>query len=162
MGHQRARRDRRVPTSAYLIHIGRSFSETADAVCPRTPLDESTLNDSAQLGNPIVEGLAAHFADRWAVVSTAFAVPVFAFFSAGVAVGGFSGLLESLQSTVALGIIGGLVIGKVVGIAGITFLLTRLRGIAIDASLRWADIIGVAFVCRNRIYGLPPRRGALP
>ncbi len=97
-------------------------------------------------GKPVVEGLAAHFADQWAVVSTAFAVPVFAFFSAGVTVGGFNGLVESLQSSVALGIIGGLVVGKFVGIAGFTFLLTRLRGIAIDASLRWADIIGVAFV----------------
>ncbi|MBO0907514.1 Na+/H+ antiporter NhaA [Arthrobacter sunyaminii] len=97
-------------------------------------------------GEPLVEGLAAHFADRWAVFSTAVAVPVFAFFSAGVTVGGFSGLAESLQNSIALGIIGGLVLGKAIGIAGATFLLTRLPGISIDASLKWIDIIGLAFV----------------
>lgn len=97
-------------------------------------------------GKPLYDGLAAHFADRWSVVSTVIAVPVFAFFSAGVAIGGFEGLRESLADTIALGIIAGLVIGKVVGITGATFLITRLRGISIDSSLRWIDIVGVSFV----------------
>ena len=50
-------------------------------------------------GRPVYEGLAAHFADRWSVVSTAVAVPIFAFFSAGVVIGGISGLVESFQDT---------------------------------------------------------------
>ncbi|WP_431792050.1 Na+/H+ antiporter NhaA [Microbacterium paraoxydans] len=97
-------------------------------------------------GQPVYEGLAPHFADRWSVVSTAFAVPVFAFFSAGVAVGGLSGLAESFTDTIALGIIAGLVAGKVIGITGGTFLLTRLPGLRIDPSLKWIDMIGMAFV----------------
>jgi len=97
-------------------------------------------------GDPVYEGLAPHFADRWSVVSGAVAVPVFAFFSAGVTVGGFGGLAESLQTTVALGIIAGLVVGKVVGIVGTTFLLTRLPGLRIDPALSWVDMIGMAFV----------------
>lgn len=97
-------------------------------------------------GEPLYDGLAAHFADRWSVLSSTVAVPVFAFFSAGVTVGGVTGLLDSLQDSIALGIIAGLVLGKPLGIVGSTFLLTRFRGIGLDASLRWADVIGMAFV----------------
>ncbi|WP_405374121.1 MULTISPECIES: Na+/H+ antiporter NhaA [unclassified Microbacterium] len=99
-----------------------------------------------ETGQPVYEGMAAHFADRWGIVSTALAVPVFAFFSAGVAVGGLSGLAASFTDTIALGIIAGLVVGKVIGITGTTFLLTRLPGIRIDPTLRWVDMIGMAFV----------------
>jgi Na+:H+ antiporter, NhaA family len=97
-------------------------------------------------GRPVYEGIAPHFADRWSVVSNAVAVPIFAFFSAGVTVGGLDGLLTSLQTTIALGIIAGLVLGKVLGIVGTTFLLTRLPGMRLDPTLSWVDMIGMAFV----------------
>jgi Na+:H+ antiporter, NhaA family len=97
-------------------------------------------------GEPIYDGLAAHFADRWSSVSTGFAVPVFAFFAAGVTVGGLSGLGSALSDPIALGIIAGLVLGKAIGITGTTFLITRIPGLAIDSSLKWVDIIGMAFV----------------
>ena len=97
-------------------------------------------------GRQLYDGLAAHFADRWSVVSTAVAVPLFAFFSAGVAVGGLSGLAESLQDTIALGIIAGLVLGKAIGITTTTFLVTRIPGLRIDPSIRWIDMVGMAFV----------------
>ncbi|WP_354025544.1 Na+/H+ antiporter NhaA [Conyzicola nivalis] len=97
-------------------------------------------------GRQLYDGLAAHFADRWSVVSTAVAVPLFAFFSAGVAVGGLAGLAESLQDTIALGIIAGLVLGKAIGITATTFLVTRLPGLRIDPSIKWIDMVGMAFV----------------
>lgn len=97
-------------------------------------------------GSPVYEGLAAHFADRWSTVSTAIAVPVFAFFSAGVTVGGLSGLVDSLTSTIALGVIAGLVLGKAIGITGATVLITRVRGISLDRSIAWMDVVGVSFV----------------
>jgi NhaA family Na+:H+ antiporter len=97
-------------------------------------------------GKPIYDGLAAHFADRWSVVSTAIAVPVFAFFSAGVVIGGLSGLVESFQATIALGIVAGLVLGKPLGITLTTFLVTRLPGLRLDPSIRWVDLVGMAFV----------------
>ena len=78
--------------------------------------------------------------------SSAIAVPVFAFFSAGVAVGGFSGLLDAWQSTVALGVIVGLVVGKIVGITGTAFLMTKLTSARLDPSLKWPDLIGMAAV----------------
>ena len=50
-------------------------------------------------------GLAEHFEHRWRPVSAGFAVPVFAFFAAGVTIGGFSGLGDSLSDPVAIGIV---------------------------------------------------------
>jgi NhaA family Na+:H+ antiporter len=97
-------------------------------------------------GSPVYEGLAAHFADRWSVVSSGVAVPLFAFFSAGVAFGGLDGLAQSFTDSIALGIIAGLVVGKVLGITGTTYLVTRFRGISLDDSIRWADLVGMAFV----------------
>lgn len=78
--------------------------------------------------------------------SSAIAVPVFAFFSAGVAVGGLTGLLDAWQSTVALGIIVGLVGGKILGIVGTSFVLTKLTSARLDPSLRWPDMLGMAAV----------------
>lgn len=86
------------------------------------------------------------FEHRFRPVSSGFAVPVFAFFSAGVAVGGVSGLLEAWQSTVALGVIAGLVAGKIIGIVGSTFLITRLRGANLDPDIQWVDLVGLASV----------------
>ncbi|GGK96994.1 Na(+)/H(+) antiporter NhaA [Salinibacterium xinjiangense] len=97
-------------------------------------------------GEPVYEGLAAHFADRWSSVSSGVAVPIFAFFAAGVAVGGLDGLGEAFGDPIAIGIIAGLVLGKAIGITGTTFLVTRLPGLAIDSSLKWIDMIGMAFI----------------
>ena len=91
-------------------------------------------------------GLAHHFARRWNPISSGIAVPVFAFFSAGVTVGGIAGFTASLRDPIALGIIMGLVIGKVVGITGTTFLVTRLPGLKLDPSFAWIDMVGMAFV----------------
>jgi NhaA family Na+:H+ antiporter len=91
------------------------------------------------------EGLAGHFADRWSGIST-ISVAVFAFFSAGVTTGGLEGFSSALRDPIALGIIAGLVLGKPVGIVGTTFLLTRIRGLRIDPSLTWIDMLGMALV----------------
>jgi NhaA family Na+:H+ antiporter len=91
-------------------------------------------------------GLAEHFEHRFRPLSAGFAVPVFAFFAAGVTVGGWTGLTASLRDPVALGIVAGLVIGKVVGILGTTFLVAQLTRASLDASLRWADVLGVALL----------------
>ncbi|GAA4519271.1 Na+/H+ antiporter NhaA [Brachybacterium paraconglomeratum] len=78
--------------------------------------------------------------------SSAIAVPVFAFFSAGVAVGGMTGLLDAWQSTVALGIVAGLVLGKIIGIVGTSFLITTFTSARLDTSLKWVDMIGMSAV----------------
>ncbi|WP_104182125.1 Na+/H+ antiporter NhaA [Arthrobacter sp. B0490] len=91
-------------------------------------------------------GLSEIFEHRFRPLSAGFAVPVFAFFSAGVAVGGWTGFLAALSDPVSLGIIAGLVVGKPIGIVGTTWLLTKLTRVNLDASLKWVDLIGVALL----------------
>ena len=91
-------------------------------------------------------GLAEVFEHRFRPLSAGLAVPVFAFFSAGVAVGGWDGLTSALTDPVAVGILLGLVIGKPIGILLATWLTTRIRGVRLDPSLRWLDIGGVGLL----------------
>ena len=91
-------------------------------------------------------GLAEEFEHRFRPVSAGFAVPVFAFFSAGVTVGGFDGLTTALSAPVTLGIIAGLVIGKPIGIVGATWAITRLTRARLDPSFRWIDLLGVSLL----------------
>ncbi len=97
-------------------------------------------------GEPIYDGLTAHLADQWGFVSTMVAVPVFAFFAAGVAVGGVEGLRSALSDPITLGIMAGLVIGKPIGIVGTSFALSRLPSFRLDDSLRWSDLVGASFL----------------
>lgn len=97
-------------------------------------------------GEPIFEGLTAYLADQWGVFSTLVAVPVFAFFSAGVAVGGLEGLRSAMGDPITLGIICGLVFGKPIGIVSTSFILSRFPAFQLDPSLRWPDMIGMGFV----------------
>jgi Na+:H+ antiporter, NhaA family len=91
-------------------------------------------------------GLAEHLEHLVRPVSAGFAVPVFAFFAAGVYVGGASGLAESLTDRVALGIICGLLLGKTIGIAGSTWLLATFTRADLDDELTWVDVIGMAML----------------
>ena len=89
-------------------------------------------------------GLAEHFEHRLRPISTGVAVPIFAFFAAGVSIGGLQGLGESLTDRVALGIIAGLVVGKSVGIFLSTFLVAKLTKASLDEDLRWLDVFGLS------------------
>lgn len=90
--------------------------------------------------------LAEHFEHVFRPISAGVAVPVFAFFSAGVTVGGASGLGDALSDPVALGIIVGLVVGKPLGICLATFLLARFTHAHLDAALRPVDVLGLALL----------------
>lgn len=79
-------------------------------------------------------------------VSAGFAVPVFAFFAAGVTVGGFGGLGHALTQPVTLGVIAGLVVGKPLGILLTTFLLARFTHATLDDDLAWRDVLGVSML----------------
>lgn len=91
-------------------------------------------------------GLAEEFEHRFRPLSAGFAVPVFAFFSAGVAIGGVDGFISSVTSPLGLGIIVALVLGKPVGIALMTWLATTFTHAKLDPSVRWVDLIGVGFL----------------
>jgi NhaA family Na+:H+ antiporter len=91
-------------------------------------------------------GLAEHFEHLMRPVSAGFAVPVFAFFAAGVTFGGYDGLVTALSDPIALGIVCGLVVGKAVGIFGTTRLLAAATRASLDSSLRWIDVFGVSLL----------------
>ncbi len=91
-------------------------------------------------------GLAEHFEHRFRPISAGIAVPVFAFSSAGVAVGGLSGLAASVTDSVAVGIAVGLVVGKAIGITGATWLVSRFTRAELDESLGWPDVVGLSLL----------------
>ena len=89
-------------------------------------------------------GLAEVMEHRIRPLSAGFCVPVFAFFSAGVTIGGIAGFTSAISQPVALGIIVALVGGKILGIFGATWLVTRLRGANLDPDIAWVDVVGLA------------------
>jgi NhaA family Na+:H+ antiporter len=91
-------------------------------------------------------GLAEHLEHRWRPISSGIAVPLFAFFAAGVTVGGLSGLSDSLSDRITIGVLVGLVAGKMIGVFGATFLVSRFTRAHLDASLAWTDVLGLAML----------------
>ncbi|MEX5269575.1 Na+/H+ antiporter NhaA [Kocuria sabuli] len=104
------------------------------------------LRSQASGGPAAGHGLAEEFEHRFRPISAGFAVPVFAFFSAGVTVGGWAGLTSALSAPVTLGIVAGLVLGKPIGIVGATWLLTKVTHARLDPSFKWIDLVGVALL----------------
>jgi NhaA family Na+:H+ antiporter len=90
--------------------------------------------------------VAEQFEHRMRPLSAGVAVPVFAFFAAGVTVGGWHGLGESLLHPVTVGVIVALVLGKPLGVFITTFLLARFTGASLDDDLAWRDVLGVALL----------------
>ena len=91
-------------------------------------------------------GLAEIFEHRFRPISTGFAVPVFAFFSAGVAIGGLDGLGRALTDPVAVGIVLALVAGKPIGVLLTTWALTTATKARLDASVKWVDLTGIGIL----------------
>ena len=76
-------------------------------------------------------------------LSAGLAVPLFALFSAGVAVSG-SALGQVFTQPETLGVVLGLVVGKAVGIFGGTWLTARFTRASLSDDLAWPDIFAVA------------------
>lgn len=104
------------------------------------------IRSQASGGPKAGPGLAEIFEHRFRPISAGVAVPIFAFFSAGVAVGGWDGLGSALADPVAVGIILALVLGKPIGIMGTTWVLTKASRARLDDSFKWIDVFGVALL----------------
>ncbi|MET8801197.1 Na+/H+ antiporter NhaA [Streptomyces sp. NPDC004546] len=76
-------------------------------------------------------------------LSAGLAVPVFALFSAGVAVSG-GALGDVFTKPETLGVVLGLVVGKTIGIFGGTWLTVRFTRASLSEDLAWADVFAVA------------------
>jgi NhaA family Na+:H+ antiporter len=71
-------------------------------------------------------------------------VPVFAFANAGVVLEGLS--LAALMAPLPLGIAAGLVVGKLVGVMGVTFLLVRLGLAGLPGGATWTHMAGIGLL----------------
>ncbi|HSO64932.1 MAG TPA: Na+/H+ antiporter NhaA [Ornithinibacter sp.] len=89
--------------------------------------------------------VAHRFEHRMRPLSAGFAVPVFAFFASGVTVVG-GGFLAAAQDEVALGVVAGLVVGKLVGVFGTTWLVARFTRARLDDDLVWLDIAALSLL----------------
>ncbi|WP_409484551.1 Na+/H+ antiporter NhaA [Arsenicicoccus dermatophilus] len=78
-------------------------------------------------------------------VSAGFAVPLFAFFAAGVTVVG-GGLGEALRDPAAQGVVLALVLGKLLGVFGATWLLARFTRAELDSDITWSDLLGLSLL----------------
>ncbi|MGO2139478.1 MAG: Na+/H+ antiporter NhaA [Leucobacter sp.] len=104
------------------------------------------LHRSGKLPNDSEPGLAEVLEHRFKPLSALIAVPLFAFFSAGVAIGGFAGLEQALTSPVSLAIVFALLIGKPFGILAAILFVTKIARVRLDPSLRWIDLAGVSLL----------------
>ncbi|MEV7081761.1 Na+/H+ antiporter NhaA [Streptomyces sp. NPDC093516] len=76
-------------------------------------------------------------------LSAGLAVPLFALFSAGVAISG-GALAKVFTTPETLGVVLGLVVGKTLGIFGGTWLTARFTRASLSEDLEWADVFAVA------------------
>ncbi|MDO4919637.1 Na+/H+ antiporter NhaA [Kocuria sp.] len=91
-------------------------------------------------------GLAPALEHRFRPLSNGLVIPVFAFFSAGVAVGGWEGISSAARDSVALGVTAGLVFGKPIGIFGASWLMDRFTSAEKDKDYTWGDMLGLTLL----------------
>ncbi len=101
---------------------------------------------ATRAGEQLDAGMAEHFEHLLRPISAGVAIPVFAFFAAGVSLGGADGLVRAFGDPITLGIVLGLVAGKPIGIFLTTRVLAAVTRADLDSSLRWVDVIGVSML----------------
>ncbi|TCC52497.1 Na+/H+ antiporter NhaA [Kribbella capetownensis] len=75
--------------------------------------------------------------------SAGVAVPLFALFAAGVTLSG-NALREMLTDPVAIGVVAGLVVGKVIGVFGGSWMTARFTRAELNSDLSWRDVGAVS------------------
>jgi len=86
------------------------------------------------------------FVERLQPLSAGLALPVFAFFAAGVSVVDSGGLGEVLGDPVAIGVVAGLVLGKTLAIWGGVAILTKVTRLRLGHGVDLSDLLGVAML----------------
>ncbi|WP_217178718.1 Na+/H+ antiporter NhaA [Streptomyces sp. AC495_CC817] len=90
-------------------------------------------------------GLAEELEHRFRPLSAGFAVPVFAFFAAGVSFTG-DGFAATMTHPVVVAIVVALVVGKPLGIVVSAWLATRVTRSRLSDGLGWIDLLGVGLL----------------
>lgn len=87
------------------------------------------------------ESVGERFEHRLHPISAGFCVPLFALSATGIPIAAISGAIDE---RVAIGVVAGLLIGKVSGILGGARLAVALRVGALPDGVRWADVVPIA------------------
>ncbi|GAA2018538.1 Na+/H+ antiporter NhaA [Terrabacter terrae] len=95
--------------------------------------------------DPDRRSLAERLEHKLRPFSAGFAVPVFAFFAAGVTVVG-GGFGAALLDPAAIGVVVGLVVGKAIGVLGGTWAVARFTRAELDEDLAWTDVFGLSLL----------------
>ena len=103
-----------------------------------------TIPERGKIGRKYVRPMQhwEHYLSNW--VSFVI-VPIFAFFNAGVSLGGFG--VADLTHPVVLGVALGLILGKQIGIFGAMFGMIKLGIVPMPAEANWKFIYGTSIVC---------------
>jgi NhaA family Na+:H+ antiporter len=109
-------------------------------VRPRAGMNERRLTTHAADTD-----LAHRFEHRLRPLSAGVAVPVFAFFAAGVTVVG-GDLGDVVRDPVALAVASALVVGKLVGVFLGTWGVARFTRAELDDDLSWWDVLGLSML----------------
>jgi NhaA family Na+:H+ antiporter len=88
-------------------------------------------------------GAAERLEHLWGPVSAGFAIPVFAFFAAGVSLGG-GALGDAIADPAAVGVAAGLAIGKPLGVMAAAFAVAALTRARLNPGLSWWDVAAIA------------------
>jgi NhaA family Na+:H+ antiporter len=72
-------------------------------------------------------------------------IPIFALANAGIKID-FSSIGETILEPVSLGIIGGLILGKVIGIFGVSWLAVKMKIAQLPKGSSFSQVFGVAFL----------------
>ena len=86
------------------------------------------------------------FDDAVRPTSSGIALPVFAFFAAGVSLGGEDSIGSVLVQPVVPAIVIGLVVGKIIGVLGTTALITKVTKFRLADSIGLRDLLPIGFL----------------
>ena len=114
-------------------------------VRPRRPA-ASGGEPGAAIDHGADRDLAERFEHIWRPVSAGVAVPVFAFFAAGVDVGGWSQFVDSLTDRLTVAVMVALVVGKTIGVWLAARLVATFTQATLAPQLSWWDVFGVAML----------------
>ena len=140
-------------TPARPMYSNKELKDRARMIIASYPddTDDTRVNEFADFDSLMLSEIAresvsplARNERRLVLWSSFFIVPLFALANAGVRFEG--SIIDSLLSPVALGVGFGLVVGKIVGISGFTWLAVRTGMGRLPDGSNWRHIIGVAAV----------------
>lgn len=82
----------------------------------------------------------------WRPISAGIALPIFAFFAAGISVVDGGGFAQLIAEPVAIAIIAGLLFGKLIGVLGVTWVLTKVTSLRLASGIGVRDLLPVGFL----------------